>query len=57
MADNSEIRYENFQEWQNLKTYEGTELRSYGPLATIMPLHLPFETKCEIRFIEAVPQT
>ena len=26
-----EICYENFQEWQNLKTYHGTELRVMGP--------------------------
>ena len=37
-----EICYKNFQEWQNLKTYEGRNSKSYGPLATILQLHFPY---------------
>ena len=54
-----EICYENFQEWQNLKTYEGTELqRVMGPWPTFCHYtSLTFETKCGISFIEVGPQT
>ena len=38
-----EICCENFQEWQNLKNlWRDNNSKRYGPLATILPLHLPY---------------
>ena len=52
-----QIWYENFQEWQNLKTYEGTELRVMGPWPPFCHYtFLTLKTKCGIRFIEVGPQ-
>ena len=37
---------------------KGQNSKSYGSLATILPLHLQtLETKCDISFIEVGPQT
>ena len=54
-----EICYENFQEWQNLKTYQGDITpRVMGPwLPFCHYTFLILETKCSIRFIEVGSQT
>ena len=47
--------FKNGKIWKPIKEQNS---KSYGPLATILPLHLPYlrETKCGISFIEVEPQ-
>ena len=53
-----EICYESFQEWQKLKTYQGTAPRVMGPWPPFCQYtFLTLETKCGISFIKVWPQT
>ena len=47
-----------FKKGKIWKPMKGHNSKSYGPLATILPLDLPYlETKCGLSFIEDGPQT